>query len=310
MIPKFRIMERQTEHPQRRRIRRAGLAAVILGAFALAPATSVATAAEGKAPVIVSVEWSAGGEITVGGEINPEGLATTYEVALLCRTCGPTDYVPAVGQLPGVDERRAVSLDLTGIKPGSYGFYVHAGNADGETTREGVLMVPPLPPGAYPEGKPGEQYEAPPISKASLESAEHQAALDTAEAEAERRQTKEQEEQKASEAAVGQVAEVQALQRTLQEDQAAAVRRREEEEHAACIVPSLRGDTLSFARRALTEAHCRPGRIILSRRRHGTLRVARQGAQPGERLAHEARIALWVAASSGGERASRRGRAR
>jgi hypothetical protein len=155
------------------------------------------------------------------------------------------------------NEARTVSLNLTGIQPGSYWFDVFAANSAGEAFRRSELKVPPIPPGACPNGcSTNEPYKAE-VSKASLESAERQAAIISAEAEAKRRQVvREREEQKANEAAASHAAE------------AAALKKREEEEAAAadkptpvCSVPSLGGDTLRAARRALTKAHCRLGRV-------------------------------------------------
>ena len=64
--------------------------------------------------------------------------------------------------------------------------------------------------------------------------------------------------------------------------------------HRSCVVPPLRGDTLATARRALSAAHCRLGSVHGPARHHGTLRVTRQSARAGKRLANDARVSLWV----------------
>lgn len=259
----------------------------ILSAVALLAVPALA--AEGKPPVIVSTGWGIGGKVTVEAEINPEGLATSYEIRLECQTCGPAGYSPSVGQLPAVNEARAVSLDLTGIQPGSYRFDVLATNSAGEAFRSSELKVPPIPPGACPNGcSTNEPYKAE-VSKASRESAERQAAIIVAEAEAKRRQeAREHEEQKANEAAASYAAE------------AAALEKREEEEAATdkptpvCIVPSLRGDTLRAARRALTKAHCRLGRVYWPARRAKILLIAHQNHRRGTKLPGGAAVAVTL----------------
>jgi hypothetical protein len=66
--------------------------------------------------------------------------------------------------------------------------------------------------------------------------------------------------------------------------------------HPSCVVPALKGDTLAAARHVLAAAHCRVGPVHGSVRHHDSLRVIRQGARPGKRLANDARVTLWVAA--------------
>jgi hypothetical protein len=68
MIPKFRIMRRQTVHTTQRARRPLGLvlAGAILAAFAFAPAA--AGAAEGRPPEIVSTGSGIGGEVTVSAK--------------------------------------------------------------------------------------------------------------------------------------------------------------------------------------------------------------------------------------------------
>jgi len=281
-----------------------GLAAALLAVLALTPATA---AAAGKAPVIVSLEWSAGGRITVGGEINPHGLETTYEVGLFCHTCGPPGYQPAIGQLPAVEERRPVSLNLTGIKPGNYRFYVYAANAAGETIKEGELTVPEPPPAPHPEGLgPATPYETE-ISPAAYASAEHQAAINFAKTEAERQQAKEQQEHQHAAENAARLATEQAQLKQAEQRETKEATEREEAEHPACTVPNLKGDTLPGARHALRHAHCRLGAIHRPAHHHGTLHVNAQSAAAGTRLAGGARVALTLGAKgSGAKRASHR----
>ncbi|HEV3070452.1 MAG TPA: hypothetical protein VGY76_03380 [Solirubrobacteraceae bacterium] len=131
----------------------------ILAAVLVAFPGSPALAAAGKPPVIVSMSAGVGGEVTVGAQINPEGLETTYEIRLECRTqaplwpCEPIPTQQVAGVLAAGDEGREVSLKLTGLQPGSYWFGVLAVNSAGEAfQRSHVLEIPPVPPGACPNG--------------------------------------------------------------------------------------------------------------------------------------------------------------
>ena len=263
-------------------------ACVILSAAALLAAPALA--AEGKPPVIVSTGWGVGGEVEA--EINPEGLETSYEIKLECQICGPAGYSPSVGQLPAVSEARTVSLNLTGIQPGSYWFDVLATSSAGEAFRRSELKVLPIPPGACPYGcHTNKPYEAE-VSEASRESAARIAAIISAEVEAKRRQqAREHEEQKANEAAASYAAEV------------AALKKREEEEAAdkptpICTVPSLRGDTLRAARRTLTKAHCRLGRVHRPAHPAKTLLIVRQDLRRGTKLPGGAAVAVTLGLTS------------
>ncbi len=120
----------------------------------------------------------------------------------------------------------------------------------------------------------------------------------------EERQAREQQEKKTKEAARYAAEEAELKQAEEREAQEAAAR--EEAEPAACHVPALKGDTLTAARLALAKAHCRLGAVHRPAHHDGALYVSAQGAPAGKRLAHNARVALWL----GAKRASHRGRAR
>jgi hypothetical protein len=152
-------------------------------------------AAEGKRPVIVSMGSGAGGEITISAEINPENLETSYELRLGCGSGEPMacDELPnehIEGRLPPMEERREVSMTVTGLKSGNYWFGVSATNDAGEASRSSdILTVPEVPPGACPNGcSTTELYKPEPPSQASIESAQREAERITAKAEAERQQ--------------------------------------------------------------------------------------------------------------------------
>jgi hypothetical protein len=59
-----------------------------------------------------------------------------------------------------------------------------------------------------------------------------------------------------------------------------------------CVVPRLRGDSLRTARRALSRAHCKLGRVEKPRKGRGHVRVVRQGAPPGAQLHDNAVISI------------------
>jgi hypothetical protein len=276
-------------------------AAGTLTAGALLPAC--AAAAVGKAPMIESVEASGGREVVLSASINPGGLASSYEIKLACAVCGPPGYAPATGELPAVQEPITVSLDLPGIKPGSYGFEVLARNAAGYALYRGELTVQESPPGALPGGLGGGEQYTPEVSPGALASAEAIAKQLFAEAEARRR------EERATEAKQAEEARRVALEAEEREAREAAARERREAEadHPACIVPALKGDTLTEARSVLAKAHCRLGRLHRLARRHGAARVLREGTRPGTHLGNGAPVALWLGVRHGGAKRIARG---
>lgn len=279
------------------------------GLLLLAAGTlSTAPAAAASEPLISEGTASElDGEITIEAQIDPEGLAISYEILLECpshETCQHTE-----GTLPAVEESRVVQLVLTDPQPGeTYIFTVTARNADGQTSGSWRFKAPqstetlpveePIPPGAAPEGVQDKESYRPPELPWANQSGNEGAERTVAE-----QRAKEHEEQQAKEAAERHAAALKhAEEQTQQAEAEAATRQREEAEHPACRVPALKGDTLTAARHALTKAHCRLGTLHQPTRHHGTLRVSTQGAPAGERLAGGARVALWI----GAKQASRR----
>ena len=61
---------------------------------------------------------------------------------------------------------------------------------------------------------------------------------------------------------------------------------------APCLVPSLKGDTLKAARRALSRAHCKLGRVTEPHSRRTTLVVTTQALRAGDRLADHAPVSI------------------
>jgi hypothetical protein len=276
MIPKLRIMGRQvalTRHYL-------GLAfvAAILAASMFAPVSALA--AQDGAPFIEGVGSAVGAEITIDAKINPEGLETSYEIGLECSPCGHGDQW-AAGTLPAVHETREVKLALTRLQAHRrYWFDVRAVNPDGETSRRGETIEIPEPSSPFPEGTGGGGIVSNPPSEAIINELR---AIGIRE---EERRAKEQEEQKAREL----VALLPSEPEHAEEQPPAAA------SMGACLVPAIKGDTLTTARRVLARVHCRLGVVHRPAHYHGTLYIRAQGVPAGKHLIYGARITLWVGA--------------
>jgi cell division septation protein DedD len=278
------ITEHSQPAPRGRAHRLALVVASILVAFVLA---SSAPAAQSGAPRIESVGSAVGGEVSIGAHINPEGLETTYEIGLECSPCGSGDQW-AKGTLPAVEESRTVTLTLTGVLPGRHWFAVRASNADGEESRRSEAFEVPSSPAPFPGGAGGSGI----VESELPEAVNNELKVIAIREDEQRIKVKEQEEQKARELAAPPTTE---LQHPEEQPPAAAT----QTEPPACRVPALKGDTLPAARRALRRAHCRLGAVHRPARHRSVLRVRAQGASAGKRLAHNARVALWLGVSLG-----------
>lgn len=257
----------------------------------ISPSSSPPPGAQSGPPVIESVGSGVGGEVTLSAHINPDGLETSYEIGLECLPCQPDDQW-AKGTLPAVDESRTVTLTLTGVQPGRHWFAVRARNADGEESRRSEALEIPPPQEPFPKGTGGGGIvQGTPPSEAEVNELKAIAVRE----EEQRAKDKEQEEQKAKELNTRPASE---LEHTDEQPPVVPT----QTEPPACLVPALKGDTLTAARRELAKAHCRLGTVHQSAHHHGTLRVSAQGAPAGEQLADGARVTLWV----GAKRASRR----
>jgi hypothetical protein len=154
------------------------------------------------------------------------------------------------------------------------------------------------PPGGSPVPPP--ENTSPPykdeLSPWVIEGTEKAAAERTAKEQAERKakEVHEQEEREAGESPLKLV-----LAR--EEREAAEVQAAQESESSVvqCVVPALKGDSLSRARRALSRAHCRLGKVSKPRRRHGALVVTAQSVRAGRKSAKGAGIAVKLAPTRG-----------
>jgi hypothetical protein len=307
MIPKLRIMQRQTARiPQRFRRQRLALPTAVLAALASAAVPAIASA---RAPLIGPVSANAGfyGEGLIEAQIDPEGYETTYKISADCEV--PAQCQHAEGTLPADHEGHPISLKLARLKPGiTYHFDIYATSNEGEMNWPGEFTAPVIPPGACPNGCSNNEENTAEIPQWSTELANSESAQTLREYEANQRQlAKEQEETKSREAARLASEEVELKQAEERQAQEAAARERqereeEEAEHPACRVPALKGKTLTAAGRALAKAHCRLGVVHRTGRHDVALHVSAQGAPVGKRLAHNARIALWLGAAHGAKR--------
>ena len=250
-------------------------------------------AAGGLPPLIGPVTFGgqSSGEGILEAQINPQGHETTYEIILNCpgqERCQHTE-----GTLPANDEEHAVSLELTGLQPGSsyrFGIYAHSTAGAAAWPGEDEFTVQPIPPGSAPNGVLDTESYTPPELPWANESGNEAAARTVAEQRAkeleeqqrkEATATKEQEEAKAREAALKH-----------REDVAASAAQSGTQ---ACTVPSLRGDTLSAARRALAKAHCRLGKVSKPKgHHHGQLVVTQQHIGAGGKLPSDTRIGVTL----------------
>lgn len=292
MIPHLWTMRRQAPYilgitSWRDRIR--DLALVTTASLAVLAFAQVAPA-DGLPALIGPV--TAGGRSSEEGiieaQIDPEWRETVWKINLNCP--GQPRCEHTEGRLPADNESYTVSLELTGLKPGvTYSFAIETSSSGGEALWTGEFTVQPIPPGAAPEGQKVKEPYVPPALPWSQQSGDEAAARTVRE-----QREKEQEEQKTKEAAASHAAEEAALKRRQEEGaRQAAVRKQEEPK---CVVPGLRGDTLAAARRDLAAAHCRLGTVHRTMHNHGTLRVTKQSARVGKRLAVNAHVALWMGA--------------
>jgi hypothetical protein len=309
MIPKLRIMLRQTAHIRQRCRRQRlalGFAAAVLTALASA---AVPAAASARAPLIGPVSANADfyGEGLIETQIDPEGYETTYKISADCEV--PAQCQHTESTLPADNEEHPISLKLAGLKPGiTYHFDIYATSNGGEMNWPGEFTAPVTPPGACPDGCSSNEENTAEIPQWSTELANSESAQTLREYEARQRQLgKEQEEAKSREAARLASEEVELRQAEEQQAEEAAARERQEREaeeagHPACRVPALKGETLAVARRALAKAHCRLGAVHRPAHHHGTLYVSAQSAPVGEQLAHNAPVTLTLGAKPASRR--------
>jgi hypothetical protein len=296
MIPNLRTMQPlRVPHTTRWRDCARGLAFAISASVA-AVGLVLPTTANAEPPVLGPIKASAeySGEETIEAQIDPGPYETVWTIRLDCpgqRRCRSTE-----GRLPADDESHTVTFVVTGLETDThYQYTVEASSLAGATSLSGEFES--IPAGACPKGcvSGGTPYRPPELPWAN------QSGNEAAERTVREQREKEHDEQKAKEAVGHAAEEAEALKR--REEEAARQAAGRPKTSPACVVPRLKGDTLAVAHRALAVGHCRLGIVHRPVRQHGTLRVRRQSARAGKRLAEDARVALWIEARSDTRRA-------
>ncbi len=285
--------------------RRVALLAALGVAVALLIFSGSAVAS--SAPMIESTSVSGVSEhdATLEASINPGGLKTSYRFWLgvgcfpaSCNVIAEVRPSLPLESLSGTQGAQSVSLDLNSVgvtlEPNrDYYFFAVAVNADGESSdgHEGYFRTPPVgDPNGSGGGAPYEGKLEPWVNEGAEREAKEAPRLE------EEREAKKKEEE---ERPVKEAAARAAKEREIREAGERAGREAAERElltkqasTAMCVVPSLKGDSLATARRALGEAHCKLGKVSRPRGHHKTLVVAGQSAKSGKMLADGAAVAV------------------
>jgi hypothetical protein len=202
------------------------------------------------------------------------------------------------GRLPADDESHTVTVVVTGLETDTqYRYTVEASSPAGATTFSGEFES--IPPGAAPKGVKDEEVYVPPELPWANQNGNEAAARTVAEQRAKEHEeqqakeaaaTKEQEESKARAAAV--LASEEAVRKRHAEESAASAAQRGT---PACVVPSLRGDTLTSARWALSKANCRLGKVSRPKGHHnGRLVVTQQRVVAGKKMPRSAPVGITL----------------
>jgi hypothetical protein len=284
--------------------RRVALLAVL--GFAVCCAVLPAVSLAASKPSIGAPSAEVGGnEATLKAPIRPGGLETQYEVWLQCtsQSCTSTEsHRVADGSINSGLEHE-VNVPLTSLEwDTSYTFQVTASNKDGTATSYPQTFTTGSPPPAgCPDGcsdnKPYESKLEPWV----LEGAEREAREAPRLGAEEEAKAKEEAERPGKEAAARA-----AKEREIREAGERAGREAAERELLAkqasttmCVVPSLEGDSLTAARRALGMVHCKLGKVSKPHGHHKTLVVAGQSAKSGKTLADGAAVAVKLGPARG-----------
>lgn len=280
------------------------LAAVCVAICCALPPT-VAMAAT-KAP---EVGYLAASHVSTSGAtievpINPEGGETSYEIALECQSpgessqsCEPLTVGPQrqQGVLSPSSEQQVVTDAVSGLQSGYlYKYDVIAANSVARAgyVGDGFITCPlqgPCPQQPFLEGLAlwnieGAQSSANEAPKREEErEAKKREEEERPAKEAAARSAREREVREAGERAGREAAERERLAKEQSAKQAAA---------AMCHVPSLEGDTLAAARRALGKAHCKLGKVSEARGHYKKLVVTSQSAKHGKILTGGAAVAV------------------
>jgi hypothetical protein len=255
-------------------------------------------ACEAKSPTIEKVTLK---EVTTAGvaleaQINPQGNETSYEFLIVWRALKPMergepfrgDPPPQEGRIGAGSSDVTVSAFLAGLQPGYTYWYQVVATSLGNNTRSDASALPYFNPDWYYTGlEEGPPYVPPERAGCSGESGDL-AAAET---------VREQRAKEAAEAAAKEAAAKEAAAKEQAAEEAALKRATEEHRDAIapaghCTVPDVRGDTLSAARRAIDNAHCRLGRVRRPSHHRGVLVVTGETPPRGKTLGNGASVTL------------------
>ena len=269
---------------------------VVLAGLAIPLCFAPSALAAGGGPTVRNASASSVTEngATLEAQIDPEGGETAYEFRIECQdapvgssACEELALSPqGRGQIAAGSGAETVSATLEDLRPGtSYWYVAVATNSAGRAeSRLRSLVTQSL--GACKGSGCPYTTELPEW----VEKYDEEAAVKTVkEYEAKQQQKAKEHEEQQTKEAVRLAAE------------GAALKLREEEDEAAkdvgpvvleCVVPSLKGDTLSTAREALSKAHCVLGKVSRAKGRRGRLVVVGQRVGAGGKLPNDTRIGV------------------
>lgn len=256
-------------------------------------------ACEAKSPTIGSVTVK---EVTMTGvsleaQINPQGNETSYEFLIVWRALKPRERgepLPAgspaqEGHIGAGYSDVTVSAFLSGLQPGYTYWYQVVATSLGNSTRSEATALPYFNPEWYYSGyEEGPPY-VPPERAGCADESGNLAAAET---------VREQREKEAKEATAKEAAarEAKAKEAAAKEAEEALKRRAKELSAvvlpASCIVPSVKGHTLTAAQHAIVRAHCRLGRLKRPSHYRGALIVIGQTPHRGSTLPNGASVTL------------------
>ncbi len=229
--------------------------------------------------------------VTLEAQIDPQGSEAAYEFRLVWQDADPPAPGEPVtggeqiqgGHIAAGSEDQTVSAVVTNLQPGyTYWYEVVASNSAGKA-KAGPYSFGFLNDGAYPNGTgPGPPYRTE-ESQLSIESGN--IAAERTLKEAREQPLKEPLEPQPTREAPPKAPEEAATQSV---DHVAPV----------CVVPSLKGDTLSIAQLAIEKAHCRLGKVSRFKEHyHGQFVITQQVVSAGGKLPSDTRIGITLGGS-------------
>jgi hypothetical protein len=258
-----------------------------LGCAATFPAASLASSAPQIGFTSVEVgETSA----TLTAAIRPEGLETKYEFWLEGET---TAAEVGEGQISASRLEQEVTAHVASLKPNhKYTYWVLASNKAGSRTSLPASFTTEAAPPGCPNGcGPGKPTESE-AENWNLEGAER-AAREASRLEAERQAKKREEEERPAKEAAARAAKERETREAVERESEAALSR-----SSKCVVPQLKGDSLSAARKALRTAHCTLGRVSKPSKHSHRLVVTSQTVRAGHELAQGAAVGVRLRPAS------------